>query len=85
MMRKMNKKDVLAWIKGFEAARELERQLSMKDPLDRERSVRLALSLIAACRARGTWPRNVISDTKWEQEVEEVRDRWNDLKKAYAK
>jgi len=84
-MSKLNKKDVLAWIEGFEAAREVERQLVQKEHWDRDRSVRLALSLIAACRSQGVWPKQDVADVRRAREVEEVRNRWNDLRKAYAK
>jgi hypothetical protein len=34
MATRMKKDDVLAWIHGFEAAREVERDLARKEPID---------------------------------------------------
>ncbi len=77
----MTKKDILIWKQGFEAAREVERQLTRREPLDSERSVRLALALIQICRKQGAWPA-FKRDKIWDDEVSRVREQWVRLRKA---
>jgi len=77
----MDKQQVLAWQRGFERARDAERAQARCEPLDLNRSIRLALSLIAFCRKQGAWS-SMLEDPIRAREVEEVRRRWVKLKEA---
>ena len=46
----MTKKDILKWKSGFEAARKVDCHLIRQEPIDPERSIRLALELIKIIR-----------------------------------
>ncbi|MEK7449486.1 MAG: hypothetical protein AAB019_08380 [Planctomycetota bacterium] len=78
----MNKNDLLKWENGFKAAREMECRLIRKQPLNQERSIRLALLLVDLCRQQGVWPIRDSQNQVREREVNIVRDRWKILKKA---
>jgi hypothetical protein len=77
----MDKQQVLAWQRGFELAREAEHELVRREPLDLNRSIRLALSLIELCRKQDSWS-SVLDDPIRLQEVEKVRRRWSRLKEV---
>ena len=47
------KEDVLAWIHGFKATREVERDLARKEPVDSAGSVAIGLSLTEFARRGG--------------------------------
>lgn len=76
----MKRKEVLAWIEGFEAAREAERDLARKEPVDTARSVALGLSLAEfARRCRGD---EIRGDRARDDDVRVVRERWAKLRRA---
>lgn len=80
----MEKQNVLAWRKGFEAVREVERAVIRSAPLDLKKSVRLGISLIEFCRRQSSWA-YALQDPIRMREVEEVRSRWIRLKQASPK
>ena len=83
MATHLEKSRVLAWLAGFEAARQADRERLRQEPVDCQRSIRLALGLMACIHERGG-PR--IEDMRMrEQAVEQVRQRWVMLKKACAR
>ncbi|MFY4727918.1 hypothetical protein [Nitrospira sp. BLG_2] len=80
MATQLEKNRVLAWLSGFEAARQADRARLRQEPVDRQRSVRLALGLMKLIHARGGY---AIEDIQIrEQAVEQVRQRWVMLKKG---
>lgn len=82
MATKLEKDLVLAWLSGFEAARQADRTRLRREPIDCQRSVRLALGLMKCIYGRGG---PTIEDTRIrEQGVDHVRQRWVTLKKAFA-
>jgi len=81
MAVKMTHQDTLAWKQGFEAAREAERSLTRREPVNVERSIRLSLALIETCRLQGIWPSSG-SKSERERSVTAVRERWIKLKQA---
>ncbi|MGH8479441.1 MAG: hypothetical protein ACREXK_07690 [Gammaproteobacteria bacterium] len=77
----MKKEEVLAWIRGFEAAREAERALARKEPVDPAGSLAIGLSLTEfARRCSGGEPGR---DRARDDEVRIVRERWAKLRRAY--
>ncbi len=62
MADKMTHEDALAWKHGFEAAREADRSLTRREPVNVERSIRLAMALIETCRQQGIF---LIHALKW--------------------
>jgi len=83
MATKLEKATVLAWLSGFEAARQADRARLRQEPVDYQRSIRLALELMTCIHERGGL---TIEDTRLREEsVEQVRRRWVTLKKAYAR
>lgn len=82
MARKMTHQETLAWQHGFEAAREAERSLTRHEPVNVERSIRLALALIETCRRQGIWPGSG-SEAERERSATVVRERWIKLKQAF--
>ncbi len=76
----MDKRLVMAWRRGFETAREMERVLTTREPVDVQRSLGIALELIEAALRRD--PSGGRSGA-WERDVERVRERWRALKRAY--
>lgn len=81
MADKMTQEDTLAWKHGFEAAREAERSLTRREPVNVERSIRLSLALIETCRCQGIWP-SAESMSEREHSVIAVRERWIELKQV---
>lgn len=76
----MEKAQVLAWIHGFEAARDAERALARREPVDPGRSLALGLSLIEWARRSGG---GVLGrDRRRDEEVRSVRERWAKLWRA---
>lgn len=83
METKLAKDRVLAWHSGFEAARQTDRARLRQEPVDCQRSIRLALGLMTCIHGRGE---PTIDDTQIrEQAVDHVRQRWVTLKKAFAR
>lgn len=83
MATKLEKDRVLAWLSGFEAARQADRVRLRQEPIDCQRSVRLALELMKLIRAQGE---HTIEDRRIREEaVDHVRQRWITLKKAFAR
>jgi len=83
MQTKLEKERVLAWLSGFEAARQADRERLRQEPIDCQRSIRLALGLMQLIHARGG---PAVEDTRIREEaVEQVRQRWVTLKKARAR
>lgn len=77
----MNKEEVLAWIRGFEAANRAAYEQTRVEPLDPERSFAWALQLIDLARQGASG--GVLERGKtWSQEVQGVRDRWRRLREA---
>jgi hypothetical protein len=81
MADKMTRQETLDWKKGFEAAREAERLLTRREPVNVERSIRLALALIEICRRQGIWPDAGSRSVRERSEIA-VRERWGKLKMA---
>jgi hypothetical protein len=80
MTTPMKKEQVLAWIHGFEAAHEAERDLARKEPIDPAGSMASGLSLIEwASRLGGGEPAR---DRARDDEVRIVRERWAKLRQA---
>jgi hypothetical protein len=83
MAAKLDKASVLAWLSGFEAARQADRARLRQEPVDCQRSIRLALGLMTCMHGRGG---PTIEDTRMREEaVDQVRERWVTLKKACAR
>lgn len=83
MATQLEKARVLAWLSGFEAARQADRARLRQEPVDCQRSIRLALGLMTYIHGRGGL---TIEDTRIrEQAVDHVRQRWVTLKKAFAR
>ncbi len=82
MKTRMKKEDVLAWIRGFEAVREMERELARREPVDSTRSMAVGLGLIEFARqcGGGVFPVDRVRDG----EVQAVRERWAKLRKVYT-
>jgi len=81
MKTRLKKEDVVAWIRGFEAAREAERDLVRGAAVDPERSVALGLALIEFARQHGG---NAFQrERAWDDDVRAVRERWAKLRRAY--
>lgn len=80
----MDKKDIIAWKRGFEVAHEVERRLISQEPVNPDRAIRLALSLITTCLKYGTWINSKV-DINREEGVNQVRNRWIVLRKALVK
>lgn len=80
----MTKKDILKWKSGFEAARKVDCHLIRQEPVDPERSIRLALELIAVCRKLGIWSKPG-SDILRERQVKIIREQWATIRKAFGK
>ena len=80
MTTRMKKEDVLAWIHGFEAAREVERDLARKESVDPAGSVAIGLSLteFARCCSGEGFGRDRARD----DDVRIVRERWAKLRRA---
>jgi hypothetical protein len=80
MTTRMKKDEVLAWIHGFEAAREVERGLARKEPVDPAGSVAIGLSLTEFARrcSGGEFARDRARD----DDVRIVRERWAKLRQA---
>lgn len=78
MANNCSREDALSWQRGFEAARELERTLTRHEPVDPERSFRLALSLIEIVRRLGIWE----NEEERERSVSVVREKWLRLKQS---
>lgn len=77
----MKKEDVLAWIHGFEAAREVERDLARKEPVDSAGSMAIGLTLTEfARRCSGG---DLGRDRARDDDVRIVRERWAKLRRAY--
>ena len=76
---------ILRWESGFQAARNKERQLVRQEGVNRERSIRLAFSLIHMAYQRQKLGLVFRNDLLWEQDVEHVRRTWCRLKKAYSR
>jgi hypothetical protein len=71
---RLEKGRVLAWLSGFEAARQADRARLRQEPIDRQRSVRLALGLMKLIHAHGG---PAIEDSQIrEQALDQVRQRW---------
>ena len=82
MATKLEKTRVLEWLSGFEAARQAERERLRQEPVDCQRSIRLALGLMTCIYEQGG---PTAEDTRMrEQEVDQVRRRWVALKKAFT-
>ena len=80
MTTRMKKDDMLAWIHGFEAAREVERDLARKEPVDSTGSVAIGLSLTefaGRCGGEGFG-----RDRARDDDVRIVRERWAKLRRA---
>lgn len=77
----MDATQVRRWIAGFEAAAEADRQ-ALRDRgvrgIDRERSIGLSLSMIAAVRR--SLGRRVVDDSLRESEDEGIREVWRKLR-----
>ncbi|MGQ0591706.1 MAG: hypothetical protein ACT4QB_03400 [Gammaproteobacteria bacterium] len=75
----MKKEEVLAWIHGFKAAREVERDLARKEPVDSAGSVAIGLSLTEFARrcSGGELGR----DRARNDDVRIVRERWARLRR----
>jgi hypothetical protein len=83
MATQLEKARVLAWLSGFEAARRADRARLRQEPVDCQRSIRLALGLMKLIRAQGE---PTIEDRRMREEaVDRVRQRWVTLKKAFAR
>lgn len=83
MAAKLEKASALAWLSGFEAARQVDRERLRQEPVDCQRSIRLALGLMTCIYERGGL---TVEDTRMrEQEVDQVRRRWVALKKAFTR
>ena len=82
MADKMTHEDALAWKHGFEAAREADRSLTRREPVNVERSIRLAMALIETCRQQGILF-NSRSEMARERSDAAVRERWINLKQAF--
>ena len=82
MASKMILEAALAWKRGFEAARDAERSLTRREPVNVERSIRLSLALIETCRRQGIWP-GAGATSERERSVTAVRERWIKLKQAF--
>lgn len=82
MKTRLKKEDVVAWIRGFEAAREAERDLVRGEAVDPARSVAVGLSLIEFARrcGGGAFTRDQVRD----DEVQAVRERWAKLRRAHT-
>jgi hypothetical protein len=81
MAENMTRKEALDWKHGFEAAREAERSLIRREPVNVGRSVRLALALIEICGRRGIFPSGVPGSERERFELA-ARERWAGLKRA---
>ncbi len=81
MTTRMKKDRVLAWIHGFEAAREAERDLARNEPVDSAGSVAIALSLTEFARRCGG--EGFGRDQARDDDVRIVRERWAKLRRAY--
>ena len=83
MATQLEKDRVLAWLSGLEAARQADRERLRREPVDCQRSIRLALGLMTYIHGRGG---PTIADARIrEQAVDHVRQRWVTLKKAFAR
>lgn len=83
MTTKLEKASVLAWLSGFDAARQADRAPIRHEPVDCQRSIRLALGLMTCIHKRGG---PTIEDIRLREEaVDHVRQRWVALKKAFAR
>lgn len=83
MATRLEKNRVLAWLSGFEAARQADRTRLRQEPVDCQRSIRLALELMTCIHERGG---PTIEDIRMREEtVEQVRQRWMMLKRAFAR
>lgn len=80
MTTRMKKDDVLAWIHGFEAAREVERDLARKEAVDPSGSVAMGLSLTEFARRCGGG--ELGRDRARDDDVRIVRERWAKLRRA---
>ena len=69
---------VRRWIANFEAAAEADRQARRDRGIDRERSIHLSLSMIAA--SRRPLGGRVLEDPLREAEAERVREVWRKLR-----
>jgi hypothetical protein len=78
MATQLEKARVLAWLAGFEAARQADRERLRQEPVDCQRSIRLALGLMTCIHERGG-PTSEDVQMR-EQAVEQVRQRWVTLK-----
>jgi hypothetical protein len=74
----MDARQVRRWIANFEAAAEADRQALLGRGIDRERSIALSLSMIAAARRR--LGGRVVRDPLRETEAERVREVWGRLR-----
>lgn len=81
MTTRMKKEDVLAWIHGFKAAREVERDLARTEPVDSAGSVAIGLSLTEFARRCGGG--ELGRDRTRDDDVRIVRERWAKLRRAY--
>ena len=79
----MDARQVRRWIANFEAAAEVDRQALRGRGIDRERSIGLALSMIAAVR-RALGGR-VIADPTREADDEHVREVWRRLRARFRR
>lgn len=77
----MKKEEVLSWIRGFEAARAVERDLARKEPVDSAGSVATGLSLTEFARRYGGG--ELGRDRARDDDVRIVRERWAKLRRAY--
>jgi hypothetical protein len=83
MATQLEKDRVLAWLSGFEAARQVDRERLRREPVDCQRSIRLALGLMKCMQTRGG---HTVGDTRIREEaVAQVRQRWVTLKRAFAR
>ncbi len=80
----MNQNDVFRWQSGFLAARREERRLIRHEGVNSERSIRLALALIEAARQQHKQKTVFSADPTRERNVNNARDRWRQLKKAFT-
>jgi hypothetical protein len=82
----MDAMQVRRWIAGFEAAAEADRQ-ALRDRgvrgIDRERSIGLSLSMIAATRR--ALDGRVVADPFREAEDERVREVWRRLRAHFCR
>ena len=77
----MDARQVRRWIAGFEASAEVDRQALLDQGdrgIDRARSIRLSLSMIAA--ARHALGDRAVHDALREAEDERVREVWRRLR-----